>query len=65
MLPPGLLQLVADIAGIILYRVGGIPGSRKSGLASGMSPEVLTMVVRCFSDLIELLQTPRVRQRMW
>jgi uncharacterized protein len=66
MLPPGLLSILADIAGIIFISLGGIPVLKEIGLAGAVwLASSLTMVFVFQPIFISYLPRPRIRQRKW
>jgi uncharacterized protein len=66
MLPPGLLSIVADIAGIIFISFGGIPVLRQIGFGGAVwLAGSLTMVFVFQPVFMSYLPTPRLRHRKW
>src|SRR5580704_4184573 len=64
MLPPGLLSILADIAGIIFISLGGIPVLKEIGLGGAVwLASSLTMVFVFQPIFMSYLPRPRVRQR--
>ena len=64
MLPPGLLAILADIAGIIFISFGGIPVLKEIGLGGAVwLASSLTMVFVFQPIFMSFLPRPRVRQR--
>ena len=66
MLPPGLLSILADIAGIIFISLGGIPVLKEIGLGGAVwLAGSLTMVFVFQPIFMSYLPRPTVRQRRW
>jgi uncharacterized protein len=66
MLPPGLLSIVADIAGIIFISLGGIPVLKEIGFGGAVwLAGSLTMVFVFQPIFMSYLPAPRVRERRW
>src|SRR5215469_13460799 len=66
MLPPGLLSIIADIAGIIFISFGGIPVLKEIGLGGAVwLASSLTMVFVFQPIFMSYLPRPRVRERRW
>ena len=66
MLPPGLLSILADIAGIIFISFGGIPVLKEIGLGGAVwLASSLTMVFVFQPIFMSYLPRPRVRERKW
>ena len=66
MLPPGLLSILADIAGIIFISFGGIPVLKEIGLAGAVwLASSLTMVFVFQPIFMSYLPRPRIRERKW
>jgi len=66
MLPPGLLSIIADIAGIIFISLGGIPVLKEIGFGGAVwLAGSLTMVFVFQPIFMSYLPTPRVRERRW
>lgn len=66
MLPPGLLSILADIAGIIFISLGGIPVLKEIGLAGAVwLASSLTMVFVFQPIFMSYLPRPRIRERKW
>jgi len=66
MLPPGLLSILADIAGIIFISFGGIPVLKEIGLGGAVwLASSLTMVFFFQPIFMSYLPRPRIRQRRW
>ncbi len=64
MLPPGLLSILADIAGIIFISFGGIPVLKEIGLGGAVwLASSLTMVFVFQPIFMSFLPRPRIRQR--
>jgi predicted RND superfamily exporter protein len=64
MLPPGLLSILADIAGIIFISFGGIPVLKEIGLGGAVwLASSLTMVFVFQPIFMSFLPRPRVRNR--
>ena len=64
MLPPGLLSIVADIAGIIFISLGGIPVLKEIGFGGAVwLAGSLTMVFVFQPIFMSYLPAPRVRER--
>jgi uncharacterized protein len=64
MLPPGLLSILADIAGIIFISFGGIPVLKEIGLGGAVwLASSLTMVFVFQPIFMSFLPRPRVRER--
>ena len=63
MLPPGLLSIVADIAGIIFIALGGIPVLKEIGLGGAVwLASSLTMVFVFQPIFMSYLPRPRIRE---
>jgi predicted RND superfamily exporter protein len=66
MLPPGLLSILADIAGIIFISLGGIPVLKEIGLGGTVwLAGSLTMVFVFQPIFMSYLPRPRVRNQRW
>ncbi len=66
MLPPGLLSILADIAGIIFISLGGIPVLKEIGLSGAVwLAGSLTMVFVFQPIFMSYLPRPTVRERRW
>ncbi len=66
MLPPGLLSILADIAGIIFISFGGIPVLKEIGLGGAVWLASSLMMVFVFQPIfMSYLPRPRIRQRRW
>src|SRR5712692_9382319 len=66
MLPPGLLSILADIAGIIFISFGGIPVLKQIGLGGAVwLASSLTMVFVFQPIFMSFLPRPRVREGKW
>ena len=66
MLPPGLLSILADIAGIIFISLGGIPVLKEIGLGGAVwLAGSLTMVFVFQPIFMSYLPRPTIRQRRW
>src|SRR5260370_28127727 len=66
MLPPGLLSILADIAGIIFISFGGIPVLKEIGLAGAVwLASSLTMVFVFQPIFMSYLPRPPIRDRKW
>ncbi|MBF6559449.1 MAG: MMPL family transporter [Candidatus Binataceae bacterium] len=66
MLPPGLLSILADIAGIIFISFGGIPVLKEIGVGGAMwLAASLTMVFVFQPIFMSYLPRPRIRERSW
>ena len=66
MLPPGLLSILADIAGIIFISFGGIPVLKEIGVGGAMwLAGSLTMVFVFQPIFMSYLPRPRIRERSW
>ena len=66
MLPPGLLSILADIAGIIFISLGGIPVLKEIGLGGAVwLAGSLTMVFVFQPIFMSYLPRPTVRARRW
>lgn len=66
MLPPGLLSILADIAGIIFISLGGIPVLKEIGFGGAMwLAGSLTMVFVFQPIFMSYLPRPRIRERSW
>jgi len=67
MLPPGLLAILADIAGIIFISFGGIPVLKEIGLGGAVwLASSLTMVFVFQPIFMSFLPRPRIRERwLW
>jgi uncharacterized protein len=64
MLPPGLLSILADIAGIIFISFGGIPVLKEIGVGGAVwLAASLTMVFVFQPIFMSFLPRPRIRQR--
>src|SRR5215469_11205590 len=64
MLPPGLLSILADIAGIIFISFGGIPALKEIGLGGAVwLASSLTMVFVFQPIFMSFLPRPRIRER--
>jgi uncharacterized protein len=64
MLPPGLLSILADIAGIIFISFGGIPVLKEIGLGGAVwLASSLTMVFVFQPIFMSFLPRPRIRER--
>jgi len=64
MLPPGLLAILADIAGIIFISFGGIPVLKEIGLGGAVwLASILTMVFVFQPIFMSFLPRPRMRER--
>ena len=64
MLPPGLLSIVADIAGIIFISLGGIPVLKQIGFGGAVwLASSLTMVFVFQPIFMSFLPQPRIRAR--
>ena len=62
MLPPGLLSIVVDIAGIVFVSLGGIPVLKYVGLSGAVWLASSLLMVFIFQPiLMSYLPTPRVR----
>jgi predicted RND superfamily exporter protein len=65
MLPPGLLSIVADIAGIIFIALGGIPVLKEIGLGGAVwLASSLTMVFVFQPIFMSYLPRPRIRDNL-
>jgi hypothetical protein len=66
MFPPGLLSIIADIAGIIFISLGGIPVLKEIGFGGAVwLAGSLTMVFVFQPIFMSYLPTPRIRERRW
>jgi predicted RND superfamily exporter protein len=66
MLPPGLLSILADIAGIIFISFGGIPVLKEIGLGGAVWLASSLMMVFVFQPIfMSYLPRPRIRERLW
>ena len=66
MLPPGLLSILADIAGIIFISLGGIPVLKEIGLGGAVwLAGSLTMVFVFQPIFMSYLPRPTIRERRW
>ncbi|HUY18065.1 MAG TPA: MMPL family transporter [Candidatus Binataceae bacterium] len=66
MLPPGLLSILADIAGIIFIALGGIPVLKEIGLGGAVWLAGSVTMVFVFQPIfMSYLPRPRVRERRW
>jgi len=66
MLPPGLLSILADIAGIIFISFGGIPVLKEIGLGGAVwLASSLTMVFVFQPIFMSYLPRPRIRASKW
>ncbi|HKV56422.1 MAG TPA: MMPL family transporter [Candidatus Binataceae bacterium] len=66
MLPPGLLAIFADIAGIIFISLGGIPVLKEIGLGGAVwLAGSLTMVFVFQPIFMSYLPRPHLRERRW
>ena len=66
MLPPGLLSILADIAGIVFISFGGIPVLKEIGLGGAVwLAASLTMVFVFQPIFMSFLPRPRIRERSW
>jgi len=66
MLPPGLLSILADIAGIIFISFGGIPVLKEIGLGGAVwLASSLTMVFVFQPIFMSYLPRPRIRESRW
>ena len=66
MLPPGLLSILADIAGIIFISFGGIPVLKEIGFGGAVwLAGSLTMVFVFQPIFMSYLPRPRIRSRRW
>jgi predicted RND superfamily exporter protein len=66
MLPPGLLSIIADIAGIIFISLGGIPVLKEIGFGGAVwLAGSLTMVFVFQPIFMSYLPKPRIRERKW
>lgn len=64
MLPPGLLSILADIAGIIFISFGGIPALKHIGLGGAVWLASSLMMVFVFQPIfMSYLPRPRIRER--
>jgi len=64
MLPPGLLSILADIAGIIFISFGGIPVLKHIGLGGAVWLASSLMMVFVFQPIfMSYLPRPRIRER--
>ena len=65
MLPPGLLSIVVDIAGIVFVSLGGIPVLKYIGLSGAVWLASSLLMVFIFQPiLMSYLPTPRVRVKV-
>ncbi len=66
MLPPGLLSILADIAGIIFISLGGIPVLKEVGFGGAVWLAGSVTMVFVFQPIfMSYLPRPRVRERRW
>jgi uncharacterized protein len=66
MLPPGLLSIFADIAGIIFISLGGIPVLKEIGVGGTMWLAASILMVFVFQPIfMSYLPRPRIRERSW
>ena len=66
MLPPGLLSILADIAGIIFISLGGIPVLTEIGVGGTMWLAASILMVFVFQPIfMSYLPRPRIRERKW
>ncbi|HEX3408695.1 MAG TPA: MMPL family transporter [Candidatus Binataceae bacterium] len=66
MLPPGLLSILADIAGIIFISLGGIPVLKEIGVGGTMWLAASILMVFVFQPIfMSYLPRPRIRERSW
>jgi uncharacterized protein len=66
MLPPGLLSILADIAGIIFISLGGIPVLKEIGFGGAVwLAGSITMVFVFQPIFMSYLPRPRIRARRW
>jgi predicted RND superfamily exporter protein len=66
MLPPGLLSILADIAGIIFISFGGIPVLKQIGFGGAVwLAASLTMVFVFQPIFMSFLPRPTIRERSW
>src|SRR5262249_15941986 len=66
MLPPGLLSILADIAGIIFISFGGIPVLKEIGLGGAVWLASSLLMVFVFQPIfMSYLPRPRIRQQRW
>src|SRR5216683_6597097 len=66
MLPPGLLSIIADIAGIIFISLGGIPVLKEIGFGGAVwLASSLTMVFVFQPIFMSYLPRPRIRASRW
>src|SRR5579875_1075480 len=66
MLPPGLLSILADIAGIIFISLGGIPVLKEIGFGGAVWLAGSVTMVFVFQPIfMSYLPRPRVRERRW
>jgi predicted RND superfamily exporter protein len=66
MLPPGLLSILADIAGIIFISLGGIPVLKEIGFGGAVWLAGSVTMVFVFQPIfMSYLPRPRIRQRRW
>ena len=66
MLPPGLLSIIADIAGIIFISFGGIPVLKEIGFGGAVwLAASLTMVFVFQPIFMSYLPRPTIRERRW
>ncbi|HJU09424.1 MAG TPA: hypothetical protein VJ728_01040, partial [Candidatus Binataceae bacterium] len=64
MLPPGMLSILADIAGIIFISFGGIPVLKEIGLGGAVWLASSLMMVFVFQPIfMSYLPRPRIRER--
>lgn len=66
MLPPGLLSILADIAGIIFISLGGIPVLKEIGFGGTVWLAASLLMVFVFQPIfMSYLPRPRIRERSW
>src|SRR5579884_3699343 len=66
MLPPGLLSILADIAGIIFIALGGIPVLKQIGFGGAVWLAGSVTMVFVFQPIfMSYLPRPRIRERRW
>ncbi len=66
MLPPGLLSILADIAGIIFISLGGIPVLKEIGFGGAVWLAGSVTMVFVFQPIfMSYLPRPRIRERRW
>jgi uncharacterized protein len=66
MLPPGLLSILADIAGIIFISLGGIPVLKEIGLGGTVWLAGSVTMVFVFQPIfMSYLPRPTIRERRW